>query len=152
MSVRAIEYLANFLGGARIPTGAGAGKLATSDAEGNISWGEVAWENVESLNAKLKNQGSPYGAGPRAGILGGLVFLNGVLKVEEEVAIKALLFVLPAPLRPEKQQAVLFMAIGTSNTYACIVKTNGEVVLETPAIKTPGTPIALAGANFPKKG
>lgn len=37
-NVRPFEYLANFVAGIRIPTSAGAGKIAVSDASGNVEW------------------------------------------------------------------------------------------------------------------
>lgn len=37
-NVRPFEFIASFIAGARIPTGAGAGKIAVSDASGNIEW------------------------------------------------------------------------------------------------------------------
>lgn len=37
-NVRGVNWLASFVAGLRIPTGAGAGKIAVSDASGNVEW------------------------------------------------------------------------------------------------------------------
>lgn len=37
-NVRIINWLASFAGGLRLPSGAGAGKIAVSDASGNVEW------------------------------------------------------------------------------------------------------------------
>jgi len=46
-NVRVIDYLANFVAGLRLPTGAGSGKIAVSDASGNIEWKTLG--SIEAL-------------------------------------------------------------------------------------------------------
>ncbi|HEY1833689.1 MAG TPA: hypothetical protein VGG08_04570 [Solirubrobacteraceae bacterium] len=143
-NVRVINWLASFSAGLRLPTGAGAGKIAVSDASGNISWGEgPTWENITELNAGLSALSVLTWSTLQAGALAGIGYLSGALEVKSEVAVKAKLFLLPAIARPEKQQGILLSNFGNAANYSALIKTNGEVILEQTPIKLAGSPVVL---------
>lgn len=59
---RAFSSLIDAIGGIRLPSGAGAGKVITSDASGNFSWGVV------SANTNVKQAIVDVGLVPRSEI------------------------------------------------------------------------------------
>lgn len=151
-NVRKFGPLLRTDGGLLIPAGAGAGKIATSDAEGNVSWkpGEPPWANITSFGAGVSSNTEASPA--RAALMFGIVFFGGLLKITSEIAVHGTLFSLPEALWPEHQRALVLGGIGSSPTYGISVSTLGTVQVEVPKIATTASPVSIDGLWFPKKG
>jgi hypothetical protein len=152
-NVRAVNWLANFLGGVRVPTGAGAGRIAVSDASGNLSWlAELEWEALEALNASLAVAGTPYAGTAQAAVFGPFVVLSGVFTVSAEIGKGGHLFTVPLACRPEKQKPIPLYSLGGANAFGCVLKTNGEVIIESTPIKLSAGPLGVEGVFYRRKG
>jgi hypothetical protein len=154
-NLRIIDWTANFIAGLRVPTGAGSGKIATSDSEGNVSWAsqELSWESVESLTTNLTLLGSPWGEHIQVALApNGIVYMRGTATVKTEMTGSGvLLFIVPSASRPEKQQLIMCSTESGTATLSLLIKTNGEVV-SLGVIKKSYEKIGFSNTLFSKKG
>jgi hypothetical protein len=116
---------------------------------------EPEWKALEAVNAKIVGAAAPFAEGGGAAALDSLNFIHlrgtYTVKAAEEIAVKSILFTLPAGARPEKQKSVILSATTAATTISLIIKTNGEVELLNPVMK-PAHTLDLSPVILPLKG